>query len=79
MREILHLILGEATLLPVLDPRPGLDVGNRVFALVTACEIVARLAGVLARQADLEDAKDAERLVLEALNGVCGPSSANTV
>lgn len=79
MREVLHLILCEATLLPVLDPWPRLDVGNRVAALVVACEIVARLAGVLARQADLEDAKDAERLVLEALNGVCAPLAAHMV
>ena len=70
MREVLHLLLCEARLLPALDPRPGLDVGDAVLALAVAGEVLARLAGVLAGQLDLEHAVDAQGLFLEALNGV---------
>ena len=71
MREGLHLLFREARALPALDPRPRADVGDRVLALAVAGEVFARGAGVFAGEADLEDAVDAERLVLEACDGVC--------
>jgi len=70
MREVLHLLLREACLLPALDPRPGLDVGDAVLALAVAGQVLARLAGVLAGQLDLEHAVDAQGFFLEAFNGV---------
>jgi len=70
MREVLHLLLGEARPLPALDPRPGLDVGHAVLALAVAGQVLARLARVLAGQLDLEHAVDAQGFFLEALDGV---------
>ena len=70
MRELLHLILREASLLPTLDPRPGLDVRNAVLALAVAGQVLARLAGVFAGEMDLEHAVDAQGFFLEALDGV---------
>lgn len=70
MREGLHLLFSETRSLPALDPRPGLDVSNAVLALAVAGQVVARLAGVLARELDFEHAVDAQGFVLEALDGV---------
>lgn len=70
MREVLHLLLREARLLPALDPRPGLDVGDAVLALAVAGQVLARLARVFAGQLDLEHAVDAQGFFLEALDGV---------
>jgi hypothetical protein len=71
MREVLHLLLREARLLPALDPRPSLDVSNAVLALALAGEVLARLAtGVLAGQLNFEHAVDAQGFFLEALDGV---------
>ena len=70
MRELLHLILREASLLPTLDPRPGLDVRNAVLALAVASEVLAFFAGVLSRELDFEHAVSAQGFLLEALDGV---------
>lgn len=72
VREGLHVLSGKAAALPALDPRPGLDVGHRVLALAGTGEVVARALGrVLAGQADLEHAVDAQGFVLVAVDGVC--------
>lgn len=71
MREGLHVVLCEARELVALDPGPGADVGDGVLALAVAGQVVARLAGVLAAQLDLEDAVDAEGFVAEAVDCVC--------
>ncbi len=71
MRERLHVVLAEAAELPPLDPRPGADVRDRVFALAVAGQVLAGLARVLAAQLDLEHAVDAEGLVAEPFDGVC--------
>jgi len=71
MRKRLHIILREPTELISLDPRPRLDVCDAVLALSVAGKVVAGLAGVFARELDLEHAVDAEGLVLEAVDGVC--------
>ena len=65
MRKLGHLLFGEAGESPALDPGPGSDVGNGVLALAVAGQVLARLAGVLAAQADLQHAVDAQRLVHE--------------
>ena len=71
MWERLHVFLGEAAELPYLDPRPGADIGDRVFALAVAGQVIARLAGVLATQLDFQHAVDAEGFVAETFDGVC--------
>jgi len=70
VREVFHLLLGEAGLLPTFDPRPGLDVRNTVLALAAASEVFAFFAGVLARELDFEHAVGAQGFLLEALDGV---------
>lgn len=70
MRERLHVLLGEARCFPLHDPRPGADIRDRVLALALAGQILPRLARVLARQADLQHAEDAQGFVVEALDGV---------
>jgi hypothetical protein len=70
MRERLHVLLSETSLLPALNPRPSLDVGDAVLALTFAGEVLALFAGVLARELDLEHAVDAQGFVAEALDGV---------
>jgi hypothetical protein len=71
MRERTHLLLGEATPLPALDPRPRPDVRNGVLALSLASQVVARLARVFTREVDLEHAVDAEGFVSEAVDRIC--------
>ena len=56
----------------MLDPRPRPDVGDRVFALTLAGQVVSWLAIILAREVDLEHAADAEGFVGIAFDGVCG-------
>jgi hypothetical protein len=68
--EGLHVLGREAAALPAFDPRPCLDVGDAVFALALAGEVVSWLACVFAGQADLEDAVDAEGFVLVSVDGV---------
>lgn len=70
MGERLHVFLAEAGELPSLDPRPGADISDRVFALAVAGEVIARLAGVLATQLDFQHAVDAEGFVAETFDGV---------
>ena len=70
MRELLHLILREASLLPTLDPRPSLDVRNTVLALAASGEVLAGFAGELAGELDFEHAVGAQSFLLEALDGV---------
>lgn len=78
MWEGLHVFLAEATECPSLDPRPGSDIRDRVFAFAVAGQVLARLTGVLAAQLDLEDAVDAEGLIAESFDGVCGSPKAST-
>ena len=70
MRKLVHLLLGKPSKLPSLNPRPGADVGDAVFAFSFASEVFARSVGVFARKPDFEHAEDAEGFVLEALDGV---------
>lgn len=70
MRERFHLLLREPRLLPALDPRPSLDIRNRVLALAVARKIVLRLIRVLAAEMDLQHTVHPQRLVLEARDGV---------
>jgi len=70
MREILHLLLAEASLLPALNPRPRLDVGDAVLALAVAGQVLAGFAGEFAREVDFQHAVDAQGFVLEARDGV---------
>ena len=71
MRKRCHLFVREATEFPSLHPRPGANISNAILALPLTCEVLSRLAGKLAREADLEHAVDAEGLILEALDGIC--------
>ena len=70
MGKGLHVLLAEAAERPALDPGPGADIRDRVFALAVAGEVVAGFAGVFAAQLDLEHAVDAEGFVAEAFDGV---------
>jgi len=70
MRELLHLLLEEPAPLPSLDPRPRANVRDGILALALAGQVLARLTGVLAREADLEHAVDAQGLVVEPIDGV---------
>lgn len=49
MRERLHLLLGKARETPTLHPRPSADISNAVLTLATTCEVLSRLADILAR------------------------------
>ncbi len=71
MREFAHLLLGEASLLPSLDPGPSPDISDRVLALSVSGEVLTRLAGVFARELDLEHAVDAEGFVAVAVDCIC--------
>lgn len=71
MWERFHLFLGEASLLPSLDPRPCLHVGNRILALAETGEVIAWLTTVLAREMDLENSVYTENFVLETFDGIC--------
>lgn len=74
MRERFPLLRREQVVLQMLHPGPRPDVGDRVLALVFAGEVVSLLAGVFARQVDLEHADDAEGFVAVTVDGVCGLS-----
>lgn len=71
MREGLHVFLGEPTELVSLDPRPGSDISDGIFALAVTGQVVTGLAGVFAAQLDLEHAVDAEGFIAETIDGVC--------
>ena len=70
MREVLHLLLGEASLLPTLDPGPSLDVRDAVFAFAVASQVLAGFSRVFAGELDFEHAVGAQGFLLEALDGV---------
>ena len=70
VREWFHVVLGKPRSFPVLDPGPGFEVSYRNAALTITCEVFTRLAGVFARQTNLEHAEDAQRFVLEAVDGI---------
>ena len=70
MRKLVHFLLCKPGKLPALDPGPGANVRDAVFAFAIAGEVVARGAGIFAREADLEHAEDAEGFVFEAFDGV---------
>ena len=74
----LQIILAEATEFPPLDPRPGSNIRDRVFAFAVAGQVFARLARVLAAQLNLEHAVDAKGFIAETLDGVCGSPIAST-
>lgn len=78
MWERLHVFLGESTKPIPLNPRPGSDISDRVFAFTVTGQVLARLAGVLATQLDLEDAVYAEGFVAETFDGVCISAIAST-
>lgn len=66
VRELLDLVWREARPLPILHPRPRLDVGDAVLAFAMTGQVLSRLtSGVYAGQLDLKDAEDAQRLVTE--------------
>lgn len=48
MRELAHLLLGEASPLPTFDPGPSPDISDGVLALSLSSEVLTRLAGVFA-------------------------------
>ena len=48
MRERLHVLLRETGKFPTLNPRPGADVGDGVFAFAFAGKVVSGFAGVFA-------------------------------
>ena len=74
----LHVFLTEARESPTLDPGPGANIGNRVFAFAVTGQVIARLAGILATQLNLEDAVDTEGFVAETFDCVCGSGIAST-
>ena len=79
MGEGLHVFLAEPAELPALDPRPGADIGDGVFALAVPGQVLARLASVLAAQLDFEHAVDAESFVAETFNGICDSTSPRSI
>lgn len=70
MRKLLELLLSEAATLPSLNPGPSLDVGDGVLSGSISGEVLARDAGVLAAQVNLENAEYAQGLILVAIDGV---------
>ena len=48
MRKPLHILLTKPSKLPPLDPRPGTDIRNAVFAFAVAGEVLAWGTGVFA-------------------------------
>lgn len=79
MRERFHIFLREARELPGLDPGPSPDIGDTVFAFTLTGQIVARGAGVFARELDLQDAVDAEGFVAKAFDCICRPVVASVL
>ena len=79
MWERLHVFLAEPRERPTLDPRPGSNVSDRVFAFAVTGQVFARLAGILAAQLDFEHAVDAEGFIAETFDGVCGSSIVSTI
>ena len=75
MWERFHIFLAEPRELPKLDPRPGSDISDRVFAFAVTGQVFARLARVLAAQLDFEHAEDAEGFIAEPFDGVCVSSN----
>ena len=70
VREVLHLLLSKARLLPTLDPGPGLDVRDAVFAFTVAGQVLAGFSRVFARELNFEHAVGAQGFFFEALDGV---------
>ena len=70
MWEGFHIFLAESTECPTLDPRPGTNISDGVFALAITGQVIARFAGVLAAQLYLQDAIDTEGFIAEAFDGV---------
>ena len=71
MWERFHIFLAEPRERPTLDPRPGSDISDRVFAFAVTGQVFARSARVLAAQLDFEHAVDAEGFIAEPFDGVC--------
>lgn len=78
MWEWLHFFLAEPTELPRINPRPGSNISDRVFAFAVTGQVLARLAGVLAAQLNFEYTVDAERFVSETVDGICVSTVAST-
>lgn len=78
MWEWLHVFLAEPAKPPALDPRPGSDISDRVFAFTVTSQVLARLARVLAAQVDLEYAVYAEGFIAETVDSVCVSTMAST-
>lgn len=73
MRKTLHILFTKPREFPTLNPRPGADIRNAVFAFAITGEVLAWSTGVFAWEMDLENAVDAEGLVAEPFNGIlCG-------
>lgn len=70
MGKGLHVFLAKPAELPPLDPWPGPNISDRVFALAVTGQVFARFAGVLATQLDLKHAVDAEGFIAETIDGV---------
>ena len=70
MRERLPLFVREHFVLEMSNPRPSPDIRDRVFALIFARKVVSGLAGIFARQVDLENAEDAESFVGVPFNSI---------
>src|SRR5690554_5379649 len=70
MRELRHFLIGESTKLPDIDPWPRSNIRNAVLTLPITGEIFALHASVPARQSNLKHVKDAQGLVMKALNGI---------
>ena len=71
MWEWLHFLLREARSFPALDPWPSTDIGNRVFAFARPSKVLARLAGIFTREANLKNPVHSQGFIFETFNGVC--------
>lgn len=69
MWEFFHLFLGVSTASPGFYPGPGSNVSYRVLSSALSDEKVFRLAGVMARQLEFENAKHSKRLFSESTDG----------
>lgn len=70
MRELGDFFLGKPTPLPVLHPRPSLDIRNRILPLAIPSEKLSRLTGILSRKLNLQNPEDPQRLIFKTFDRV---------
>lgn len=67
--QLRHFLHGEATPLPVFNPRPCLDISHTVFAFASPCQVLSWLSCKLAGEMAFENTVNTE--CLGSISGNC--------